>query len=239
MIVRIIHTIRNIVPINTWAPWNPVATKNVDPYTLSAIENGASIYSPAWRNVKYAPNLTVMVSAWMAFVRFPSINLWCAQVTVTPEAKSTAVFSRGIENGFNGLIPTGGQQQPNSGVGESLLWKNAQKNAKKKHTSETMNNNIPYRNPFITYEVWCPKKVPSRITSRHHWIIDKIISVTPINIHEYPWPWNHLVRPVVNKKAPAAEVSGQGLGSTKWNGCRGIDLFKSTFFKFLNFLLGR
>lgn len=46
------HTDRNDDPISTWAPWNPVATKNVDPYTLSAIENEASIYSPAWRIVK-------------------------------------------------------------------------------------------------------------------------------------------------------------------------------------------
>ena len=104
----------------------------------------------------------------MAFARFPSINLWCAQVTVTPEANNTAVFRSGIENGFNGLIPAGGQQQPNSGVGDNLLWKKAQKNAKKKHTSERMNNSIPYRNPFITYEVWWPRNVPSRITSRHH-----------------------------------------------------------------------
>lgn len=29
-------------PIITWRPWNPVATKKVEPYTLSAIENGAS-----------------------------------------------------------------------------------------------------------------------------------------------------------------------------------------------------
>lgn len=47
MKVRIRQIKRNDDPIRTWAPWNPVATKNVDPYTLSAIENDASIYSPA------------------------------------------------------------------------------------------------------------------------------------------------------------------------------------------------
>jgi hypothetical protein len=41
------HTKRNVVPINTWIPWNPVAIKNVAPYTESAIENLASIYSYA------------------------------------------------------------------------------------------------------------------------------------------------------------------------------------------------
>lgn len=52
MIARRRHTNRKDEPIRTWAPWNPVATKNVDPYTLSAIENEASMYSPAWRIVK-------------------------------------------------------------------------------------------------------------------------------------------------------------------------------------------
>lgn len=51
-IVRTKHTRRNEEPIRTWAPWNPVATKNVDPYTLSAIENEAALYSPTWRHVK-------------------------------------------------------------------------------------------------------------------------------------------------------------------------------------------
>jgi hypothetical protein len=76
-----------------------------------------------------------------------------------------------------GVIPTGGQQQPNSGVGASLLWKNAQKKAKKKHTSDRINRIIPQRRPLATYEVCAPMKVPSRITSRHHWNIDKVITV--------------------------------------------------------------
>lgn len=29
-------------PMITWSPWNPVATKKVEPYTPSAIEKGAS-----------------------------------------------------------------------------------------------------------------------------------------------------------------------------------------------------
>lgn len=41
-------------------------------------------------------------------------------------------------------------------------------------------------------------------------------------MHRVPYPWNQAVNPVVNKKALIADVSGQGLGSTKWNGCRGI-----------------
>ena len=80
--------------------------------------------------------------------------LWCAQVTVTPLAKRTAVFSNGTENGFRGYTPVGGQVHPISGVGAKLLWKNAQKNAKKKHTSDKIKRAIPHRSPLDTTEVW-------------------------------------------------------------------------------------
>lgn len=39
------QTSKNVVPMITWIPWNPVAIKNEDPYTESAIVNGDSIYS--------------------------------------------------------------------------------------------------------------------------------------------------------------------------------------------------
>jgi hypothetical protein len=84
------------------------------------------------------------------FDRFISISLWCAQVTVTPDARRTAVLSSGTLNGLRGLIPVGGQQHPSSGVGASLLWKNAQKNAKKNRTSDVINRIIPHRKPFVT-----------------------------------------------------------------------------------------
>jgi hypothetical protein len=92
-----------------------------------------------------------------------------------PEAKRTAVFNNGTLNGFNGVMPVGGQAHPSSGVGDKLLWKNAQKNAKKNNTSEVINRIIPHRSPLVTYVVWCPRYVASRMTSRHHWIIEAII----------------------------------------------------------------
>jgi hypothetical protein len=61
-----------------------------------------------------------------------------------------AVFSRGICRGLNGKIPVGGQIDPSSMVGVSLLWKNAQKNEMKKNTSEIINRTIPHRNPLVT-----------------------------------------------------------------------------------------
>lgn len=39
-------------PMMTCRPWKPVATKKVAPYTLSAMENGASWYSIVCRAVK-------------------------------------------------------------------------------------------------------------------------------------------------------------------------------------------
>lgn len=49
---RIRQTVRKEVPIITCRPWKPVATKNSEPYTLSEIVNGVSMYSDIWRAVK-------------------------------------------------------------------------------------------------------------------------------------------------------------------------------------------
>ena len=70
---------------------------------------------------------------------------WWAHVTLTPEETNTIVFKRGTWKGLKVKIPEGGHTPPNSTAGDSLLWKNAQKNLKKKKTSETINNNIPHR----------------------------------------------------------------------------------------------
>lgn len=48
--------------------------------------------------------------------------LWWAQVTVTPDARSTAVLRRGTSKGSRVEIPVGGQHPPSSGVGAKLEW---------------------------------------------------------------------------------------------------------------------
>ena len=58
----------------------------------------------------------------MAGLRSPSIMLWWAQVTVTPDARSTAVLSRGTSKGSRVVIPAGGQIPPRSGAGTRLEW---------------------------------------------------------------------------------------------------------------------
>ena len=54
-----------------------------------------------------------------------------------------------------------------------------------------------------------------------------------------PWLWNHAVRPAVREKAPAAAVSGHGLYSTKWKGCRIISEGKNPLKELQSFALTR
>lgn len=114
-----------------------------------------------------------------------------------------------------GVIPVGGHEQPNSGVGANLLWKKAQKKAKKNRISETIKRIIPQRNPVITGDVWNPIKVLSRTTSRHHWIIVVIVIKIPKAKHKNPNPWNQEANPTVNINALKDPVRGQGLYSTR------------------------
>jgi len=78
------------------------------------------------------------------------------------------VFNRGTWNGLKGVTPVGGQCRPISIVGDSLLWKNAQKKEKKNNTSEVIKRIMPHCSPFTTTEVCSPWWVPSRLISRHH-----------------------------------------------------------------------
>lgn len=61
-----------------------------------------------------------------------------------------AVFRRGTPHGWIGDIPVGGQVIPISAVGDSALWKNAQKNEKKNITSDSTNNINPILIPRTT-----------------------------------------------------------------------------------------
>lgn len=216
MIKRARQTKRNKVPIITWSPWNPVATKNVVPNTLSAILKEASKYSKAWRAVKYRPKNTVRKSPCLALFRSPLIIAWWDQVTLIPEDRRIIVFKSGTWIGLKGLTPRGGQVAPISTAGARLLWKKAQKKEKKKSTSEVIKRIMPNRRPSSTNPLWRPWRAPSWLTSRHHWIIVKIIIVNPRNIKLGWEEWNHLTRPLVRARAPKADTKGQGDSSTKW-----------------------
>jgi hypothetical protein len=60
-------------------------------------------------------------SPWVACVASFSSNLWCAHVTVTPEARRITVFNSETCNGLNGCIPVGDQVDPSSIVGDRLV----------------------------------------------------------------------------------------------------------------------
>jgi hypothetical protein len=81
-----------------------------------------------------------------------------------------------------------------------------------------MNRIIPHRNPFVTIFVCSPWYVPSRVMSRHHWIMVRIIISPPVKSSSWLYRWNHLINPDMVTRAPIALVRGQGLCSTRWNG---------------------
>jgi len=68
-------------------------------------------------------------------------------VIVTPEVSNKIVFANGKPQTFKTCVPKGGQTAPIAVEGDKLKWKNAQKNATKSITSETINKIIPNRKP--------------------------------------------------------------------------------------------
>lgn len=145
------------------------------------------------------------------------IALW-AHVIEIPDDKSTIVLSIGIFIGLKDTIPIGGHCMPISTAGDKLLWKNAQKNDEKNRTSDIINKIIPHFILFTTFFVCIPWNVDSRTTSRHHWIMVKIIIIMPIFINHIWLKWKYIIVPEVNDISPMDPVKGHGLLSTKWNG---------------------
>ena len=78
------------------------------------------------------------------------------------------MFIKGTFQGLNALTPKGGHEQPNSILGDNLLWKKAQKNERKNITSDVINNSMPHRKPASTIYVCSPWYEASREISRHH-----------------------------------------------------------------------
>lgn len=150
----------------------------------------------------------------------PLIRLWCAQVTLTPDANKITVFNSGTPNGLNTFTPCGGQTLPISQEGDKLLWKKAQKKDKKKKTSEQINKIIPHRKPSSTSNEWTPNLHPSLTTSFHHWALILSNNKTLKNIRSQTDWWKAFTRLIVNKKAATELNKGQGDSFTIWKGCR-------------------
>ena len=102
LLIRFRDTVRNVDPMITCSPWNPVAMKNVVPKAESDRENGASLYSNACNAVNSKPSVMVVTIAFTLVDFFDSSRAWCAHVIVTPEDSSSNVFSRGTFIGLKG-----------------------------------------------------------------------------------------------------------------------------------------
>lgn len=139
--------------------------------------------------VNIIPKIIVIINPLIVSFRFPLIIALCDHVTDAPDDNRIAVFNNGTSKAFNGVIPTGGHTLPISTVGTNALWKNPQKNEKKKTTSVKMNSNIPILNPLCTVNVCNPKYVLSRITSLHHTNITNSIKINDMTAKISPYTY--------------------------------------------------
>lgn len=188
-----------------------MAIKKVAPYTDLLIVKVAIKYSYAWIIEKFIPKMIVINKPLIVCLNVLLIKLWWDQVIDRPEEISKIVFKSGILKGLNGVMFVGGQDSPNWIVGDNLEWKYLQKNEIKKNTSEVIKRIIPHFNPCITFFVWRPWNVLSRVTSRHQVnIVNKII-IKPVSDIENPILQNDDVIPINIVITPSDLVKGQGL----------------------------
>lgn len=137
---------------------------------------------------------------------------------VSPEEIRIMVLRSGILNGLKGEIPIGGHNCPISILGDRDEWKYAQKKDRKKNTSEVMNKIIPSRIPEYTIFECDPEKVASRITSRHHIIMQiRVHGIVRSNISLLIF-CIHMIDPIRLLKILKEIKIGQGLIETRWNG---------------------
>ena len=104
------------------------------------MENFLFKYSINWTKVKINPKKIVNRKK----KKFSLLlnKEWCAQVTVKPLVNKIHVFRKGIWKGSIEIIIKGGQIEPISLLGVSLLWKNPQNQPKKNIISLKINKII-------------------------------------------------------------------------------------------------
>jgi len=89
------------------------------------------VYSIPWNDVNIQANIIVYNKPYKVPLLFPSINEWCAYVTVTPEDNNIIVFNNGNSKGLIACIPNGGHCDPTSQSGLIELWKKGSKYSQK------------------------------------------------------------------------------------------------------------
>lgn len=162
--------------------------------------------------------MIVKINLWRDWEKLFLERAWWDHVIDTPDDNKMIVFNKGILNWLNGVTLLGGHLKPSVVSGESLEWKKAQKKERKKKISEVINKIIPHFMFLETLKEWHPWNVLSRIISRHHWIVVKIIRVSPIIDRRKEWKWNHSIKPIVKNNDAKALKIGHGLILTKWKG---------------------
>jgi len=123
------------------------------------------------------------------------------------------IFSNGTWKELKTLIPNGSYIAPISKLGIIYYEKTPKKSLK---TSKIINKAIPHRKPSSTIEVWRPWILPSRLISRHHWIITNNNSLIPKKNKVIDSKWNQETIPVVKYKPPIEPNKGHGDSSTIW-----------------------
>lgn len=183
------------------------------------------------RKVKYKPKTTVKKKPDTPSLKFPSMIEWWPQVRLIPEVNKIRVFNRGTEKGSMASKPCGGQEFPDSGVGEKENVKNPQKKERKKRTSDEMNHPIDHFILFSTSLVCLPERVPSRTISRPH--RDKIINnkEAPIKKRSDVDPDKEKTKLNNMKKDMMQKKNGHGLGFETWKGFISIEKRKFFFLK--------
>ena len=115
-------------------------TKNLEPKEFSLILKFLFLYSINWTKVKIKPKIIVKP-------KNDKLSLlvkreWWAHVTVKPLVSKRQVFKNGIWKGSIEITLKGGQVEPISLLGVSLLWKKAQNQPKKNIISLKINKII-------------------------------------------------------------------------------------------------
>jgi len=173
-------------------------------------------YSTPCNRVKNKPRATVRPSEKKEEAVNPDFREEWDQVTVAPEVSRTTVFNSGTWKADKDCRPRGGQQEPNSTLGESEQCRYAQKKPKKKKISETMKRPIPSRKPNWTRLVWKPSIVDSVIIFDHQKKQVTPIKIRPVESKSRPRLDQESTRPQTKNKAENEATKGQGEGVTRW-----------------------
>lgn len=161
-----------------------------------------------------------IVTPRRARVRFrsPKRKYPLARFRVAEDHTRVTRLNRGSPSGLIGLTPIGGQQAPTKALGDHAMCPQAQKNLKKKQTSEAIKSTTDVVRQAVTPSVWTPHRVPSRVRSE----IQKYTQYSSTGkapTRKAPCPTQtHEINPRGRPARLNLANAGKGLGSTRAQG---------------------